>query len=101
VISANPADWTPHALDGKVGAVAQVGSKMVAGGLFTRVADVATPTTAIPRSNIFAFDATIGVVDTAFAPVPDGEVESLAVAPDGLHACSPAAASPRSTASPR
>ena len=45
----------------------------------------ATPTTAIPRSSIFAFDATTGVVDTAFAPVLDGEVESLAVAPDGLH----------------
>jgi hypothetical protein len=25
------------------------------------------------------------VVDTAFAPVLDGEVTSLAVAPDGLH----------------
>jgi hypothetical protein len=85
VVSANPADWTPHVLDGKVDAVVQVGSKMVAGGLFTRVANAATPTTAIPRSNIFAFDATTGVVDTAFAPVLDGEVESLAVAPDGLH----------------
>ena len=85
VVSANPADWTPHVLDGKVDAVVQVGSKMVAGGLFTRVANAATPTTAIPRSNIFAFDATTGVIDTAFAPVLDGEVESLAVAPDGLH----------------
>ena len=69
VASANPADWTPHVLDGKVDAVVQVGSKMVAGGLFTRVANAATPTTAIARSNISAFDATTGVVDTAFAPV--------------------------------
>jgi hypothetical protein len=85
VVSSNPADWTPHVLDGKVDAVVQVGNKMVAGGLFTRVANAATPTTAIARGNIFAFDATTGVVDTAFAPVLDGEVESLAVAPDGLH----------------
>ena len=85
VVSANPANWTPHVLDGKVDAVVQVGNKMVAGGLFTKVANAATPTTAIPRSNIFAFDATTGVIDTTFAPVLDGEVESLAVAPDGLH----------------
>jgi hypothetical protein len=48
-----PADWTPHVLDGKVDAIVQVGDKMVAGGLFTRVANAAAP---IPRSNIFAFD---------------------------------------------
>jgi hypothetical protein len=89
VVSANPADWTPHVLDGKVDAIVQVGDTMVAGGLFTRVANAATPATAIPRSNIFAF-----------ASVLDGEVESLAVAPDGLHVFA-GAASPRSTGSPR
>jgi hypothetical protein len=85
VVSSNPADWTPHVLDGKVAAIVQVGNKMVAGGQFTRVASAAAPTTAIARSNIFAFDATTGAIDTAFAPVLDGQVESLAVAPDGLH----------------
>jgi hypothetical protein len=35
----------------------------------TRVASAAAPTTAIARSNIFAFDATTGAIDTAFAPV--------------------------------
>jgi hypothetical protein len=85
VVSSNPADWTPHVLDGKVAAIVQVGNKMVAGGQFTQVASAAAPTTAIPRSNIFAFDATTGAIDTAFAPVLDGQVESLAVAPDGLH----------------
>jgi hypothetical protein len=58
VVSANPADWTPHGLDGKVDAIVRVGDKMVAGGLFTRVANAAAPATAILRSNIFAFDAT-------------------------------------------
>ena len=85
VVSSNPADWTPHVLDGKVAAIVQVGNRMVAGGQFTQVASAAAPATAIARSNIFAFDASTGAIDTAFAPVLDGEVESLAVAPDGLH----------------
>ena len=85
VVSSNPADWTPHVLDGKVAAIVQVGNKMVAGGQFTQVASTAAPTTPIARSNIFAFDATTGAIDTAFAPVLDAQVESLAVAPDGLH----------------
>jgi len=85
VVSANPADWTPHVLDGKVDAIVQVGNKIVAGGLFTRVASAAAPATAIPRSNIFAFDAATGAIDSRFAPALDGQVESLAVAPDGLH----------------
>jgi hypothetical protein len=85
VVSSNPADWTPHVLDGKVAAIVQVGNKIVAGGLFTKVANADAPTTEIARSHIFAFDATTGAIDTAFAPVLDAEVESLAVAPDGLH----------------
>jgi hypothetical protein len=85
VVSSNPADWTPHVLDGKVAAIVQVGNKIVAGGQFTKVASAAAPTTAIARSNIFAFDATTGAIDPAFAPVLDAQVEALAVAPDGLH----------------
>ncbi|HEV8167679.1 MAG TPA: PKD domain containing protein, partial [Actinomycetota bacterium] len=50
----------------------------------TQVATADDPTP-IPRSNIFGFDATTGAIDPNFAPVMDNEVESLAVAPDGLH----------------
>ena len=85
VVPGNPADWTPHVLDGKVAAIVQIGGKIVAGGQLTKVASAAAPTTAIARSNIFAFDATTGAIDTAFAPVLDGQVEALAAAPDGLH----------------
>jgi hypothetical protein len=85
VVSADPANWTPHVLDGKVDAIVVVGGKVVAGGLFTQVATADDPATPIPRSNIFAFDATTGAIDPNFAPVMDNEVESLAVAPDGLH----------------
>jgi hypothetical protein len=85
VVSADPANWTPHVLDGKVDAIVVVGGKVVAGGLFTQVATAADPATPIARSNIFAFDAATGAIDPSFAPALDGEVESLAVAPDGLH----------------
>jgi hypothetical protein len=85
VVSSNPADWTPHVLDGKVAAIVQVGNRIVAGGQFTRVASAAAPTTAIARGNSFAFDATTGAIDPAFAPVLDAQVEAPAVAPDGLH----------------
>jgi hypothetical protein len=85
MVSADPANWTPHVLDGKVDAIVVVGNKVVAGGVFTMVATADDPATPIARSNIFAFDATTGAIDTAFAPVMNGEVESLAVAPDGLH----------------
>jgi hypothetical protein len=85
VVSSNPADWTPHVLDGRVNAIVQIGNTIVAGGQFTQVASAADRTTAIPRSNIFAFDATTGAIDPAFAPVLDAQVESLAAAPDGLH----------------
>jgi hypothetical protein len=84
VVSSNPVDWTPHVLDGKVNAIVQVGDTVVAGGRFTRVRSSADPTP-IARANIFAFDATTGAIHTAFAPGLDSEVESLAVAPDGLH----------------
>jgi hypothetical protein len=84
MVSSNPADWTPHVLDGRVDAIVQVGDTMIAGGKFSMVATAAAPTTAIARSNIFAFDATTGAISTAFAPVMDDEVEALAVAPDGL-----------------
>jgi hypothetical protein len=85
VVSADPANWTPHVLDGKVDAIVVVGGKVVAGGLFTQVAAAADPATPIARSNIFAFDAATGAIDPSFAPALDGEVESLAVTPDGLH----------------
>jgi hypothetical protein len=80
VVSSNPADWTPHVLDGRVAAIVQIGNKIVASGQFTQVASADAPTTAIPRSNIFAFDTTTGAIDTAFAPVVDAQVESLAAA---------------------
>src|SRR5919107_728927 len=75
VVSSNPADWTPHVLDGKVAAIVQVGNKIAAGVQFTQVASAAAPTTPIARSNIFAFGATPGAIGPAFATVLDDQVE--------------------------
>jgi hypothetical protein len=60
----------------QVAAAVQVGNRIVAGGQFTKVASAAAPTTAIARSNIFAFDATTGASDPAFAPALDARVEA-------------------------
>ncbi len=82
VVSDNPADWTPHVIDGRVNALVQIGDTMVAGGTFTQVSDADNGRT-LNQSYLFAFDAETGQIDTRFDPRLDGAVEALAVAPDG------------------
>jgi hypothetical protein len=78
VVSADPADWTPHVLNNKVRAIVQLGGRMIVGGGFANVAEASTPTTAIPRTNLFAFDAATGVVDPSFRPGFSSQVFALA-----------------------
>ena len=59
VVSANPADWTPQVLDGRVNAMVQIGGTVIAGGTFTQIADAGSNRT-INQSYLFAFDATSG-----------------------------------------
>ena len=75
-----PTKKTPWVLNGQVYKVVQVGDTMIAGGLFTQVAD---PMNATPyaRQNLFAFDATTGVVSQTFNPTLDGEVQQLLPGP--------------------
>jgi hypothetical protein len=82
IVSPNPVDWTPNVLDGRVRAIAQVGSRMILGGTFTQVQN-AGQATILTRTFILAFNASTGAVDTAFTPVLDGDVEALAPAADG------------------
>jgi hypothetical protein len=82
IVSPNPVDWTPNVLDGRVRAITQVGGRMVLGGTFTQVRNAGQSTT-LTRNYLLAFDASTGVVDTAFAPALDGDVEALAPAADG------------------
>ncbi len=82
VVSADPAGYTPHVLDGQVKSIVQVGSTILLGGAFTQVSS-ADGNTVYNRANIVAFNATTGAVSTTFNPQIDGEVTTLLVAPDG------------------
>ncbi|MGH3486419.1 MAG: PKD domain-containing protein, partial [Actinopolymorphaceae bacterium] len=82
VVSANPANSTPHVLDGHVKAIVQVGDTVVLGGAFTQVSS-ADGKTVYNRSNLVAFNATTGAVSTSFVPQVDDEVATLAVSSDG------------------
>lgn len=75
-----PTKQTPWVLDGEVTKIVQIGDVMIAGGLFTQVADPmnGTPYT---RQNIFAFDATTGLVSQTFHPTVDGQVQQLLPGP--------------------
>jgi hypothetical protein len=82
VVSADPANWTPHALDGTVYAITQVGNRVYMGGSFTRVRNANSSTT-INRARLVAFNATTGQIDTAFNPTVSGTVQALVGAADG------------------
>lgn len=80
VVSANPADVTPHVMNGSVNAITQVGNKIIAAGTFTSVSPAnsyANTADDLVRNRIFAFDATTGAIDTAFNPNLGGAVNSL------------------------
>ncbi len=82
IVSDNPANWTPNVLDGQVNALVQVGNRIIAGGIFTQVQAAGGTGPILTRSNMFAFDATTGAIDTGFAPVFDDEVTAIAASPD-------------------
>jgi hypothetical protein len=75
-----PSTATPQVGDGEVETIVKVGTKIIAGGTFTTVTNRGS-STAITRNYIMAFDAATGVVDTAFAPVVNGEVMALEPGP--------------------
>lgn len=81
VVSDDPANTTPHVLDGYVRAFAEVGNIVVVGGNFTQARTAASPTV-VPRSYIFAFDRTTGAI-TPFNPTLNGEVYQILSAGDG------------------
>jgi beta-propeller uncharacterized protein DUF5122 len=82
VVSDNAADWTPNlvvtpgAAKPVAYSIAQAGAEMVVGGRFAAVEN-ATRTTQFVRSNVFAFDASNGTIDSRFAPVVNGDVWSV------------------------
>ncbi|HSS67658.1 MAG TPA: malectin domain-containing carbohydrate-binding protein [Nocardioidaceae bacterium] len=85
IVSADPANFTPNVNQGKVDAMVQIGSRIIAVGKFTSVTAAASAGGATyTRNSIFAFNATTGVIDTAFAPnVGTKEVFDIVDAGDG------------------
>jgi WD40 repeat protein len=82
LVTANPADNTPHLQNGSMRAFAQIGNTVYAGGSFTGVKN-AGATTWSTASYLIAYDATTGVLKTGFTPELDNAVQTLAVSPDG------------------
>ena len=82
IVNPNPENWTPNVLDGQINSIVQIGTKVYAAGQFTQV-QAASGGTIYSRTNIFAFEATTGAIDTTFAPTFDDIVKALAVSPDG------------------
>jgi hypothetical protein len=80
VVNPDPVNFTPNILNGKVEAIVQVGARMIVAGTFTQARNAGSTTT-ITRNRILAFNATTGVIDTAFNPNVNGEITSMVVAP--------------------
>ena len=81
VVSDDPADWTPHVRGGRVNAIVVAGNKVIVGGDFSEVRP-STSSTFVPRNFLFAFDRSTGAIDTAFVPILDGAVDTLASRPE-------------------
>jgi long-subunit fatty acid transport protein len=79
VVSANPANVTPHVMNGSVNAITQVDNLVIAAGTFTKVspAGTYTDTADVTRNRILAFDATTGAIDPRFDPGLGGAANSL------------------------
>ncbi|HEX8343594.1 MAG TPA: delta-60 repeat domain-containing protein [Actinoplanes sp.] len=82
LVSANPANNTPHAQNGSIRAFAQIGTKIYAGGSFTSIKNAGASSFS-DRAYLVAYDAATGVLDTTFNPALDNAVQALAVSPDG------------------
>ena len=85
LVSDDPANWTPHVMDGAVNSIQQFGDLIVIGGTFSQVQSRDGATT-YNRSNLAAFNATTGEVSTTFAPNPNGEVTAVIPSGDGTTA---------------
>ncbi|GAA2476691.1 hypothetical protein Ahu01nite_051020 [Winogradskya humida] len=81
LVTANPADNTPHAQNGSMRAFAQIGDIVYAGGSFTGV-KAAGASSWSAANNLIAYNINTGAIQTGFAPVLDGAVQTLAVSPD-------------------
>lgn len=82
--SADPLDTPAIVQDGRIDAIVATGGRIVIGGTFTSLTD--SPANGggnRPRTRLAAIEADTGAVIRTFLPAIDGDVTSIAVAPDG------------------
>ncbi|HSK33051.1 MAG TPA: hypothetical protein VK903_06170, partial [Propionicimonas sp.] len=82
IVSEDPANFTPHILNGTVYSIVQVGNMVVVGGSFSQVQS-ATSSTILTRRNLVAFNATTGAISNTFVPNPNSTVYKVQAAADG------------------
>ena len=82
IVSDDPANFTPHILNGTVYSIVQVGNMVVVGGNFTQVRQT-TSSPIITRNRVMAFNATTGAISTSFNPNPNNTVYKVQAAADG------------------
>ena len=80
VVSSVPATYTPDINDGTTYAINQVGSQIFTGGSFSNEQNHGS-STVVKQKYLFAFNAGTGAINTAFAPVLDGTVQSIEPGP--------------------
>lgn len=89
VVSADPADPVPHAMEGSVDAITRIGNTMIAAGSFRTVSPAGTygdTSDDLVRRGIFAFDATTGAIDRSFDPrLGGGDPTVNSLDTDGEH----------------
>jgi len=78
VVASVPSAKSPAVMDGRVLAIAKVGSSLVAVGPFTQVTSNGV---IVPRSGVVAFAETTGTVSDAFDPQITGPVTTVAAGP--------------------
>jgi hypothetical protein len=82
VVNPDPVDNTPHVQDGKTQAVAELGDRVLIGGLFNQVRNYNGGVT-FTRHNLFAYSKATGTVDASFDPNPDGQITAMLPSGDG------------------
>ena len=80
VVSSVPAAYTPDINDGTTYAINQVGPQIFTGGSFTNEQNHGS-STVVNQKYLVAFNAGTGAINTAFAPVLDGTVQSIEPGP--------------------